>query len=103
MTTPKTEAERIDEAAKLAGTLTCSATREIGRNFFKAGVAWRDANLLPHPDTVRLEWMIKNKKMIYKNDSGGFWLVDSNGVCCNLNFEKSAREAIDAAIGESKK
>lgn len=56
MTSPKTEAERIDRAA-WDHTLTLDPSYQLTNapdvicvDQFKAGVAWRDANPLPHKD-----------------------------------------------------
>lgn len=54
MTTPKTEAERIDEAAE---TLWEKSKLDWNgyEQGFKDALKWRDANPLPHPDTVKRE------------------------------------------------
>lgn len=162
--TPKTEAERIEEAASE------SILKEEGGFFmgwgklekqFKAGVAWRDANpppsrldnfldslkhhalndvrvayaiaervtkewisnqkciadlnletdvamkamayvrSMPHPDTVRLEWMMKHSPQISQDFHTKLYGVDSHmDETLAERIFKTPREAIDAAMEE---
>lgn len=101
MTQPKTEAERIEEAAKKHSSVyqpNGEAVVEAREFDFKSGVAWRDANPLPHPDTERLNFLINERECIV-NDGNGFYI---SGQWEPEIFD-TEREAIDAAMKEEKK
>lgn len=50
-------------------------------------------------DTMRLEWMIKSNDVLFKTENGYWWKSDFDE---DIYF-KTPREAIDAAIKESKR
>lgn len=70
------------------------------RNYkFKLNLKLRDANPLPHPDTVRLEWMVKNEEVV-RWGNGSFYLWSRRHEVAEY---QTAREAINAAMKEEKK
>ncbi|ULJ60822.1 hypothetical protein [Wielerella bovis] len=67
-----------------------------------------DLELIPHPDTVRLDWLEKNQFELgthYDDDGLGFidlryvvYQPDKQGCRIKLSDEKSYRQAIDKAM-----
>jgi hypothetical protein len=94
--------QKIEEAAKAIGkNVKVHLDNEHGsrlittaHDIWKSGIAWRDQNPKPHPDTEMLEWMIDK----FGCGVDGEWHLSQEYIGAGRDM----REAIRSAMNEGK-